>query len=369
VTDTRDDAKSKDSENGQLTLGEQPAPPSGDEGGKEETQNSNAAGSDAAPRRGTLVVSGPPADEEQSTNPDSPTPAAPKPLSPQRELSKLGDALDRMIKESNAALRAINSVPNAMTMATADKWRASLRRIEESSLPEPTLRAQVDEVCAKLNAELDTLEKEAGRRFVEDLKSSAARQDITLKLIGESPLALLVNPLTVECDVDKGTASISFGKELIERVALDVRSVMRVRDETVRIYKEHTPSPTELFQRYHRAYQMALLEAGLPPGERIDIVDLFPYLSVLAADRGALRRANPRPIEVFPRHRVSYDLYSMRKGAALEHGGTRIDLGAAVGGSTKKKQDVLFVPTGPAEGQYYLSIRFVATTETSTQVT
>ena len=107
------------------------------------------------------------------------------------------------------------------------------------------------------------------------------------------------------------------------------------------------------WQALKAAYDIVLLKDGKPAGERIDIVDVLVPMAWIWPHAVQLKKATQ-----FPRYLLAYQIQKLRQDGLIAHNGYRLDLGTATGGSTKNKANVLFIPMGPTEGQYYLTMCF-----------
>ena len=210
----------------------------------------------------------------------------------------------------------------------------------------------------RLGAGLKRLAVKARMQFMMKLETLAEPKEITVEKISENPLVLYLEPLTVEVDFDQGGCRLLYGHEAIEELALDASAVVDAHQQTVRRLEKQALDSEEFFDLLRNAYRTVLVAEGAEPGDRVELVDVLVPLGMLLADRDALRKKGPEAIESFSRHLLAYQLAGLRKDGLLERDGVRLDLGAATGGSTRDKKNVLYIPVGANAGQYYRSIRF-----------
>ncbi len=195
-------------------------------------------------------------------------------------------------------------------------------------------------------------------QFMQALQSRADKEDLEIEKLSDSPLTFHLDPLTVEADFEVGHARLKYAREQVAETDLEPAEVMEARREFLDELAERTDGAEAFFDRLHAAYRLALDTRDGAPGDRVDLVDLLAPLALLSAAPEAWRHPGLEDIEPYPRHLLAYQIARLRHEGLLTHGGRRIDLGTATGGSTRNKDDVLFVPSGSSDGQYYLSLRF-----------
>lgn len=262
-----------------------------------------------------------------------------------RDLNRAKQALEQICRKD--ALENLDLV---------DKYTDWLRKADLTPI-------ELDDRRSAAVQHLDSYVEKTRRRrrltFMRALHREADRRDIEFQKISESPLTLHVAPFDLEADFETTTGRLSYARNVITEVDLEVEPILEAHQREMTAMKERTlPSP-EFFERLLSAYRVALQAHGESVGARVDLVDLLAPLALLESDPSSWRTNELGAIgRDYPRHVLSYQLGRLRRDGMLEHAGHRIDLGTATGGSTEDKRDVLFLPTGPDAGQYYLSIRF-----------
>jgi hypothetical protein len=246
---------------------------------------------------------------------------------------------------------------------TYEPWLELQRGLAGYELGAPELDALREELVNKLDKEMVRLRMKARMAFMTKLDMLAEQKEIALEKLSEAPLVLYADPLTFEIDFDAGGAKLLYGHEPICELPIDAGELFKAREDALAAMKERAIESDAFFDLLQRAYRTALIAqsseaSSSDPGKRVDLVDVLMPLSMLLVDRKDWRSKGPSAIEPFPRHQLAWQLAKLRRDGVLEKGGVRLDLGAATGGSTRNKQDVLYIPVGAKNGQYYGSLRF-----------
>ena len=110
-----------------------------------------------------------------------------------------------------------------------------------------------------------------------------------------------------------------------------------------------------VFRELVSAYRILCAQSGLPLGERVNLVDLVSPLFYVRQPDAFWKKQDPRSLRPVTRAQLAWDLDHLQANRHLEADGLRILLGTATGGSTAKKQTVLFLESAAAGGQYFLT--------------
>ncbi|MGM0558246.1 MAG: hypothetical protein ACQEVA_17810 [Myxococcota bacterium] len=266
----------------------------------------------------------------------------------------------RVLRYSKRAKKALESVRRKdIAPASVDTFvdaRAAVQKLLGKT-GSAELESELSGWLDATNDDVARSSDEKRRRLLEDLQKRASDQGVGIRKLGDTPPTVALGPIQVVLEAGRD-AQLKLGLEPIDRAAADsaaiFEAIQRVRDE----WEDRTPSPPELFQRIRRAYLMSCARSGHKPGDRIDIVDLPGPLALLECDDANLRKTGLASLAEYPRHLLARQLSTLSRERLLEHDGYRLELGAATGGSTKDKDDVLYVQTTPSRGQYFLTIRF-----------
>jgi hypothetical protein len=241
-----------------------------------------------------------------------------------------------------------------------DALAKHLPPLHDADLNGVGLGAAHRDLVTRLTAVLERLRLRARNTMLADLFRLAREQGIEALQLAQTPVAVLLAPMVAELDFDAGRASIQYAREEVQEASLDARGVLEARQKAMDRIRSAALDSAAFFEAIHRAYQMTLCARGLPPEARLDLVDLLGPLAMLRWGPEHWRASDLREAEPYPRALLAYQLQRLRRDGLLEKDAWRIDLGTATGGSARDKRNVLFIPTTPTEGQYHLSIRFLA---------
>lgn len=159
---------------------------------------------------------------------------------------------------------------------------------------------------------------------------------------------------TVSLALDKGQATVCYAREALETVAADPKAIVEAARRGVAALDDDR-SPEVIFDALAGAYRALLGRRGSEPGARVELVDLLPELFLARQSKAFWNKQDPRKMTAVTRAQLAFDLDRLQRGRMLERNGARIVLGTATGGSAGKKDRVLFLETGGAGGQYYLT--------------
>lgn len=273
---------------------------------------------------------------------------------------------ETLLKDIRSHARRVSRAKNLLAAVkgkepsskTYTEWLELERGLGGYELGVDVLDAQRAELIEALGSEMKKLRIKARMAFMQKLEMGAQAREISLEKLSEAPLVLHADPLTFEIDFDAGSARLLYGHEPICELGLDARELLDARQEAVDELDERAIPSDEFFDRLRAAYGMVLAADGAEKGARVDLVDVLVPLAVLGLERKDWRNKGPGALEPYPRHLLAWQLAKLRRDGVLERGGVRLDLGAATGGSTRNKQNVLYIPVGAKSGQYYGSLRF-----------
>ncbi len=278
----------------------------------------------------------------------------------------VGARAEALLKQVRSHARRLSRAKNLLdavkksepSSRTYTQWLELERGLDGYELGAPELDAERQALLEALGPMMGKLRIKARMAFMTKLQMLADQKEIALEKLGEAPLVMYADPLTFEIDFDAGQARLLYGHEPICDVELDAGALMKARAQAVDEMQASTVDSEVFFDRLRAAYRMVLAAEGLEDGERVDLVDVLVPLSLMGLERPEWRRKGVDGLQAFPRHQFAYQLAKLRRDGVLERGGVRLDLGAATGGSTRDKQNVLYIPVGAKNGQYYGSIRF-----------
>ncbi len=286
--------------------------------------------------------------------------------SPGDKPQSLQEAIEELLSEVRSRRRRLSRVKNLLKdvrhqeveTSLFETWLDVQRGLEGYEVGYPSIDERRERIVEAIDSKLKRVRIKARMGFMQKLKARAKMEELEIDKISESPLVLYIAPLTVEVDFDDGGARLLFGHEPIDEVPIDAAAVLKRRKEAVEMLESGLMEPEAFFDTLYRAYQAVLAAEGGAAGERVDLVDVLVPLAMVRAGSDALRKKGLDAMEAYSRAQLAYQLARLRREGSLEMDGRRLDLGAATGGSTRKKRDVLYIPVGAKSGQYYRSLRF-----------
>lgn len=279
--------------------------------------------------------------------------------------ANLGEAVEALRRDLKKRLAPLTRALKALDALASDGALDKLDVLDEhvEALREADLASLgFGEVQAAVSNRLGTHHDRVKTRMRTEVLSDLARLGAGLEIsqLTEHPLEVLISPIVAELDISAGKARILYAREVVEAVDLDARLILDAREEAMAHVRALAVDSPVFFDALHRAYRTVLLVRGLGPGDRVDIVDLLAPLAFFRVDVERWRKTDLGKVPSYPRYLLAYQLQRLQRDGLLIKDGLRLELGAATGGSTRNKQDVIFIPTSPTDGQYYLSIRFLS---------
>lgn len=262
----------------------------------------------------------------------------------------------RRVKRAESLLKKVQG--SAPSPASFADWLDLSHGLQDYALGAPELDQKRVALLAEVNRGMQKLRVKTRMAFFMELERLAAEREITLQKVSESPYVCFADPMTLEVNFDKGFTRVLYGHELIEQVELDAKKLLDARAGALKEIKQQALDSTQFFQCLYASYRAVLAAEGLGNGERVDLVDVLLPMSMMRLGRPSWRKKGVDGLQPFTRYQLAWQLSQLRRDALLEHDGKRLDLGAATGGSTRDKKNVLYIPMGAANGQYYGSIRF-----------
>ncbi len=282
------------------------------------------------------------------------------------EKPTIGDQAAELLRDVRSKRRRFSRVKNLLAKIEGKKpkvddyetWLEVRQKLDGYELGVAEIDEAREVLVTRIGTLIDRMAIKKRMKFSTKLDTLLSTRGLEVEKISESPLVLYIEPLTFEVDFDGGSCKLLFGHEPIDELALDADAIVETHEATVARLNDESVDSEQFFELLHAAYRTVLVADGGEPGERVDLVDVLVPMAMLRADRDALRKKGPGAMEPFERHLLAYQLAQLRSDGLLERDGVRLDLGAATGGSTKDKKDVLYIPVGATGGQYYRALRF-----------
>lgn len=279
--------------------------------------------------------------------------------SPREALEQLRDGVSEALTALTRAKKAVSAALTAERAGALGGLEKAAKRLSKATLPDiapESLRV------AALEAIEQHLARERARRrvtLVGALHQAASAAGLEVSRLGSDPPTFEIPPVTVELDFGRDEARLVYAREVVTTAPLEAEAILEGRVAAMDLIRTHGLGAAEGFDLLCRAYRMVLAASGGREGERVELVDLLLPLSLLVAERSKWRQLELGRLASVTRYQLAYYLQRLRREGLLARDGVRLDLGAATGGTTRDKRNVVFVPVGQGEGQYYLTMRLV----------
>ena len=161
-------------------------------------------------------------------------------------------------------------------------------------------------------------------------KALAEKEGVECARVSDQPLVYGWDAFEVSCDFETGRAQVLFGRELCDETEIVAAAIGKATATVKERHESWRGQPTaELFARLRRAYVMAAAATDAASGARVAIVDLIVPLANLITAPARWRQKGPEGLSPYPRERLVVELHQLRRQAALEAGGLRLELGVA----------------------------------------
>lgn len=231
-----------------------------------------------------------------------------------------------------------------------------LGKVDLSTAP---LQTSLAEFSAQIPTWVAQEERTRPMRIGREIRDAAAAQEIHCEPLTSDPPMLGLGIFTVELQHSRGTARFEYARNLVAECPLDANEVLQTYSRCLADFD--TPfEPESFLEKVFRAYRRRLEMAHLPAGERVELVDILPELTMLMQTEAFGREPSKENFRTYGKVRFAYDLARLRRSGKLDYKGFRLTLGSATVGTTRDKSRVLYLQEG-LKGQYFLTIWFAGT--------
>jgi len=259
--------------------------------------------------------------------------------------------LKRVLDSYKTLSKALERFDKKDALTRQDYLSEALSAVKNADLSIIGCADRKDIISKELEERLRTLHMNAHRALVTGLADHVENQ-AHMKIVSDNPLVIYVHPLTLEVQFDTFKATWTYAHEPLATTSLDPAEIMASHAELLNAFRAARIDSNQFFNICRQAYEMAAIKNNLKFGERVNLVELLTPLAWLWPDE----QKGKKGMTILPKYLFAYQLQKLRADKLLQSGDVRIDLGAATGGTTRNKNNVLYVPHSSVEGQYYLSI-------------
>ncbi len=270
-------------------------------------------------------------------------------------------ACQKRLAESSAPLREaeklLKDLADPKSWRDLKKLRSTLPRLRGLRPVQVDLAAEVGDLVVSLEAFLREQERSRPLHFGRSLREAAEAGGVSFAVLTTEPPEYRLDPFTVGADFRKGMAELRYARLPLTEVELDAPAILKARTKMLEALEVERFDPGAFFDRLLSAYRRLL--AGRPVGERVNLVDALPEVAFLAQSERFRRDPSRDHYQPYGRVRLAWDLARLRRSGGLHRNGWRLGLGSATMGTTRNKDDVLYLEDEGGRGQYYLTLWFV----------
>lgn len=277
-------------------------------------------------------------------------------LEPEELVAERQKAWKAEAKALTALATAFGPLAKARTYEDLDKLELTLAKVEAKVRRSPA-QSHGEALLEELRADVRARRKRMAEGLARELREACEARGLGLKVVRrDEPVEVRIAPFSVRIDREKGRAELGFAKLPLTECAAQAETILKEHERLAAALRKGF-DPARFFEAVQRAWRAAAAARG-GGGERVEIVDLLPYLAVefqSKAFRVEPRQANYKD---YSRARFAFDLMQLREAGGLRQDGWRLNLGVASGTTGSKKDRSLFVEDAQGAGEYKLSVYF-----------
>ena len=220
--------------------------------------------------------------------------------------------------------------------------------------PTLPLEAGLASLAEALRAEASAADAQGDprARLAQGLRAACAEAGLSLRVEGQAPLRLRIDPIVVDVDLDKNLAVLRFAEHELGRCPAQAAAILGARAAALQALEGPGWDPVH----WHRQLRAIWSELG---GGWQDLVAALPRLCFRLQGPGFLHDPRAEAFLPYPRARFAFDLRRLRRDRALAADGHRLCIAPATGGSLRDKNDVLMIEDADGRAQWHRSFTFV----------
>lgn len=265
------------------------------------------------------------------------------------EVARL-EEMAKLLRKQAAALHALSRTVRA---GSPKPMARAVEKLEAE--PGVVVPPILEEVRAWL------VQEKAGRRrrLAQGLRAACAAWNLDLLVLCQDPLEIRIPPVSIRIDTERDSAEVVFADQVLRRSEARAEAILEARERAVKDLEGRDWDPRAWLTHLHAAWW----EARTGAADWVEINEVLPGLAWRLQPRRFRKDPSARNFLSYPRSRLAYDLWRVRRDRTLSVDGWRLSLGPATGGSTKDKSRVLRLEDDRGQGQYHLTLRFVRDAE------
>ncbi len=277
--------------------------------------------------------------------------------SPWERCRLIQEGLKVAAKAHSKAATAVGSLAKAALWEDLEKAEKALSRVEKKLRPDEWQSVGQEKLVSDLRAWCSERRRRAKQEFFGRLTEKARQEGVEVMLISrEEPVTLRVTPFEVQLDLEKGVAHFLFAKDELATCRLDENEVLIQRAKLMEELEKGF-DPEGFFARCLAAWRAARAARRIE-GERVEILQILPYLAIEAQPKRFKETPSIKNYKGYSRGRFAYEVHLLRRARGFLQDGVRLNLGVATGTTASKKKRVIYFEDERGNGEYKLTVFF-----------
>ncbi len=265
--------------------------------------------------------------------------------------------LKETAKARSKAATALGPLTREPVWGDLEKAEKTLAKVEKKLPPDAWASLGLTDLLPELQSWCSEQRRRAKQEFFGRLVKKAREEGVEVILVSrEAPVTLRVLPFEVRLDLEKGAAQFFFAKDELATCRLNEADVLKQRAKLVQELEKGF-DPKVFFARCHAAWRAARAARGIE-GERVEILDILPYLAVESQPKRFKETPSVRNYKGYSRGRFAYEVHLLRRARGFLQDGVRLNLGVATGTTASKKKRVIYFEDERGDGEYKLTVFF-----------
>lgn len=199
----------------------------------------------------------------------------------------------------------------------------------------------------------ETQRREVGRLLKQMCEERGLSFGVTSR---DDPVKLRIAPFAVEIDFQAGKASLQFAQKIISAARVDAADILAKREEIMKHWDTGF-DPGQFHERCRRAWRAAKA-AEEQVEDRVEILKFLPHLALQMQSEKFAIEPESKSFQGYGRARFAYDIMKLRRDRKLDHGGWRLNLGVATGGSGQDNKRAVYFEDEHGVGEKKINVFF-----------
>jgi len=307
-------------------------------------------------------------DQQRLFNPQGSESSTPDSSNDTEIVLAFGDAVRRLDAHASSVARLqtlSRKLADPSTWTDPSKCKALVADLRERLRFEAPPAGWPEDLLERAETALRGMEQNILRNAVAELERRCAGENVPFQCVSRQDLEYRVGPMTAAFDPPAGACRVSYAREFVAATALDPDKIWKEIARGIQTLRDGYRDAGTFFEEILVAYKGLLGEAGLKFGDRIELADIPGRMSARRQPRKYWADPEGQRFRAVSRAMLAFGLDALIREKGLSQGGFRLRLGSATMDTTKKKIDVMYLEKGQSGGQFYLTLWFERTSETS----